>query len=85
MKLLLSYLRAYRGFIILALVLAAINQMFSMMDPLIVRYIIDDYATKFDKYTSEQFFKGVGLLLGLVSSLTVLAAGLNGIVRRPEL
>lgn len=65
MKLLLSYLRNYRGFIILALVLAAVNQMFSMMDPLIVRYIIDDYATKFDKYTSEQFFKGVGLLLGL--------------------
>lgn len=65
MKLLLSYLKNYRGFIILALVLAAINQMFSMMDPLIVRYIIDDYATKFDKYTSEQFFKGVGLLLGL--------------------
>ena len=65
MKLLLSYLKNYRGFIIIALVLAAINQMFSMMDPLIVRYIIDDYATKFDKYTSEQFFKGVGLLLGL--------------------
>ena len=65
MKLLLSYLKNYRGFIIVALVLAAVNQMFSMMDPLIVRYIIDDYATKFDKYTSEQFFKGVGLLLGL--------------------
>lgn len=65
MKLLLSYLKNYRGYIIVALVLAAINQMFSMMDPLIVRYIIDDYATKFDKYTSEQFFKGVGLLLGL--------------------
>ncbi len=65
MKLLLSYLKNYRGFIIIALVLAAVNQMFSMMDPLIVRYIIDDYATKFDKYTSEQFFKGVGLLLGL--------------------
>jgi len=65
MKLLLSYLKNYRGFIILALVLAAVNQTFSMMDPLIVRYIIDDYATKFDKYTSEQFFKGVGLLLGL--------------------
>ncbi|MBE2226056.1 MAG: ABC transporter ATP-binding protein [Ignavibacteria bacterium] len=65
MKLLLSYLKNYRGFIILALVLAAVNQTFSMMDPLIVRYIIDDYATKFDKYTSEEFFKGVGLLLGL--------------------
>ncbi len=65
MKLLLTYLKNYRGFIIVALVLAAVNQMFSMMDPLIVRYIIDDYATKFDKYTPEQFFKGVGLLLGL--------------------
>lgn len=65
MKLLLNYLKNYRAFIIIALVLAAINQMFSMMDPLIVRFIIDDYATKFDKYTSEQFFKGVGLLLGL--------------------
>lgn len=65
MKLLLSYLKNYRGFIIIALALAAVNQLFSMMDPIILRYIIDDYATKFDKYTPEQFFKGVGLLLGL--------------------
>ncbi len=65
MKILLSYLKNYRGFVILALVLAAVNQLFSMMDPIILRYIIDDYATKFDKYTPEQFFKGVGLLMGL--------------------
>ncbi len=65
MKLLLSYLKNYRRFVIIALVLAAINQMFSMMDPIVLRYIIDDYATKFDKYTPDQFFKGVGLLLGL--------------------
>lgn len=65
MKLLLSYLKNYRGLVILALVLAAVNQLFSMMDPLVLRYIIDDYATKFDKYTPEQFFKGVGMLLGL--------------------
>ncbi|MEO8513410.1 MAG: ABC transporter ATP-binding protein [Ignavibacteria bacterium] len=65
MKLLLSYLKNYRGFVIIALVLAAVNQMFSMMDPIVLRYIIDDYATKFDKYTPDQFFKGVGLLLGL--------------------
>ena len=51
MKLLLSYLKNYRGYIALALFLAAINQLFSMMDPIILRYIIDDYATKFDKYT----------------------------------
>ncbi|MCC6866988.1 MAG: ABC transporter ATP-binding protein [Ignavibacteria bacterium] len=65
MKILLKYLKTYRGFIIVALVLAAVNQLFSMMDPLIVRYIIDDYATKFDKYSSEEFFKGVGFLLAL--------------------
>ena len=65
MKLLINYLKNYRGYVILALVLAAVNQLFSMMDPIILRYIIDDYATKFDHYTQEQFFKGVGLLLGL--------------------
>lgn len=65
MKLLLTYLGNYRGFIILALFLAAVNQVFSLLDPLILRYIIDDYATKFDKYTQEEFFKGVGFLLAL--------------------
>lgn len=65
MKLLLNYLKKYKGYVILSLVLAAINQVFSLTDPIILRYIIDDYATKFDQYTMEQFFKGVGLLLGL--------------------
>jgi len=65
MKLLLSYLGKYRHLVLLSLVLAAINQVFSLMDPIILRYIIDDYATKFDNYTENQFFQGVGLLLGL--------------------
>ena len=43
----------------LALVLAAINQIFSLLDPLIFRHIIDDYATQYDEYTSAQFFRGV--------------------------
>lgn len=45
MKLLYSYLKHYRGLIALALVLAAINQVFSLLDPLIFRYAIDRYAT----------------------------------------
>jgi len=65
MKLLLSYLRKFRHLVLLSLVLAAINQVFSLMDPIILRYIIDDYATKFDNYTEIQFFQGVGLLLAL--------------------
>ena len=63
MKLLYSYLRNYWGLIALALVLATINQVFSLLDPLIFRYVIDRYATKFAEYTTSQFFRGVSLLL----------------------
>ena len=63
MRLLLSYLRRYWGIVLLALVLAAINQIFSLLDPLIFRHIIDDYATKFREHTTREFFRGVGLLL----------------------
>src|SRR3989449_50914 len=63
MKLLLSYLRQYRGLLALALFLAAVNQVFSLLDPLIFRYIIDGYVTRFKEYTAGGFFRGVGLLL----------------------
>jgi ATP-binding cassette subfamily B protein len=63
MRLLLSYLRRYWSIVVLALVLAAINQIFSLLDPLIFRHIIDDYATKFREHTTREFFTGVGLLL----------------------
>jgi ATP-binding cassette, subfamily B, bacterial len=65
LKLLLSYLKKYRKLVIFALLLAAINQVFSLLDPLILRYIIDDYATKFSHYTTGEFLKGVGFLLFL--------------------
>jgi ATP-binding cassette, subfamily B, bacterial len=63
MRLLLSYLRRYWKIVVLALVLAAINQIFSLLDPLIFRHIIDDYATKFREHSTREFFRGVGLLL----------------------
>jgi ATP-binding cassette subfamily B protein len=34
-----------------------------MLDPWIFRIVIDEYATKYDHYTTEQFIKGVLLLL----------------------
>ena len=63
MRLLYRYLRQYRGLIALALVLATINQVFSLLDPLIFRHVIDEYATRFSEYTTREFFRGVGLLL----------------------
>ncbi|MGA7836499.1 MAG: ABC transporter ATP-binding protein [Ignavibacteriaceae bacterium] len=63
MKLLYSYLKNYWKLVILALFLAAINQVFSLLDPWIFRIVIDKYATKFSQYTTSEFFKGVSLLL----------------------
>jgi ATP-binding cassette subfamily B protein len=65
MALLYRYLRGYWPLVALALVLAAINQVFSLLDPLIFRHVIDDYATKYDRYSNSQFFRGVTLLLSM--------------------
>ncbi|WP_207428333.1 ABC transporter ATP-binding protein [Pedobacter sp. SYSU D00535] len=63
MKLLLNYLKNYKGLLVLALLLAAINQIFSFLDPWIFRKIIDKYVTHYQDYTNEEFFKGAGLLI----------------------
>ena len=64
MRLLLRYLTNYWKLVLLALFLAAVNQTFSLLDPLIFRHVIDEYATQYDKYTSSEFLNGVLLLLG---------------------
>jgi ATP-binding cassette subfamily B protein len=64
MKLLYRYLQNYKGLVAIALVLATINQVFSLLDPLILRHVIDRYATRFQEYTTGEFFRGVSLLLG---------------------
>jgi len=63
MKLLLAYLRPHWKLVLLALLLATINQVFSLLDPLIFRHVIDEYATRFDQYTTREFLRGVSLLL----------------------
>jgi len=63
MKLLLRYAKQYWYLVVVALLLAATNQIFSLLDPLIFRHVIDGYATKYHKYTQPQFIRGAGLLL----------------------
>lgn len=63
MKLLAHYTKRYWKLMVFALILAAINQIFSLLDPVIFRHIIDDYATKHHQYTQSQFIRGAGLLL----------------------
>src|SRR5579862_791925 len=63
MAILYRYLRHFWRLVVAALVLAAINQVFSLMDPLIFRHIIDSYATRHREYTGAQFLRGVSVLL----------------------
>ena len=63
MNLLLGYCKNYWKLVAVALLLAATNQIFSLLDPLIFRYVIDGYATRHNQYTQMQFVRGAGLLL----------------------
>src|SRR5436190_12682420 len=63
MKLLYSYLRQYWPLVVLTLVLATINQVFSLLDPYVFRQIIDRYAMHPKEYTREEFVRGAGFLL----------------------
>src|SRR5436190_5738573 len=63
MRILYRYLREHAKLGLAALALAAINQVFSLLDPLIFRHIIDSYATRYRDYSSAQFLSGVSTLL----------------------
>ncbi|GGG97851.1 ABC transporter ATP-binding protein [Parapedobacter pyrenivorans] len=71
MKLLLTYLSNYKGLIFLALILAAINQVFSLLNPYILgNLIIDPYANKAAEYRAQDagpaFIKGITVALLLI-------------------
>src|SRR3989344_3191550 len=63
MSLLWRYLKHYKKTVFLAVFLAAVNQIFSLLDPQIFRYLIDRYATQIHSLSSAEFYRGVGLLL----------------------
>src|SRR5580693_5382388 len=73
MTILYSYLKKYWKLVVVALVLASINQVFSLLDPLIFRHIIDSYATRYREYSSAQFVRGVSLLLGAAVSVAFIS------------
>ena len=66
MKLLFRYLSNFKWLIAVSLVLASINQVFSLLDPLITgKYIINPLATKPGEWTKEEYTNGIltGLLM----------------------
>jgi ATP-binding cassette, subfamily B, bacterial len=88
MKILLTYLKPYKWLVVLALVLAAINQSFSMLDPYFFGKLIDNYANHPFEYgsyndakqfvaegarTQSQFIWGVLGLLGMLISVAMVS------------
>lgn len=73
MKILWHYLRPYRGLVMISLLLAAINQSFSLLDPLYFGKLYDDYINKASEFRAAgreaEFFRGVlgylGILIGV--------------------
>lgn len=63
MQLLIAYLRRYKKLMFAALLLATINQVFSLLDPQVFRMIVDRYATKVGSIPRADFVRGVLLLL----------------------
>ena len=58
-----QYLKKYKGLLILAIALATINQVFSLLDPQIFRLIVDNYASKAASLPTNVFIKGILVLL----------------------
>lgn len=63
MRILLPYLRPHFKLLFAALILAAVGQIASMVDPLILRKVIDQYAMHPHDYTLQEFLSGAALLL----------------------
>ena len=66
MNLLISYLKKYKKLVLLALLLAAVNQCFSLMDPLIAGKMMDRFGVHISDYRNDptrNFFGDIVLLL----------------------
>lgn len=64
MKILIQYLKGHKPLIALALFLATINQVFSLLDPFIYGKLIDRFAHHTAGYTEYAFVSGVAKLVG---------------------
>lgn len=72
MKLLFKYIGAHKKYVLLALLLAAINQCFSLMDPLIAGKMMDEFGLNANHYRQQPFAVfAKALLLLLMASMGV--------------
>lgn len=73
MEILWKYLKPQRTYIYIALLLAAIAQLLSMIDPIIFGKIIDDYANNLGGRSEEELVRGVLFWLAVAIAIALLA------------
>jgi ATP-binding cassette subfamily B protein len=74
MKLLLKYLSKYKMLIVVALLCAAINQVFSLLNPYILgHFLLDKYATHFKDFTKHDFFVGIMWALLMIMGVAMIS------------
>ncbi|MBC9930876.1 ABC transporter ATP-binding protein [Chitinophaga qingshengii] len=82
MKLLLHYLKKYKWLVVLAMALASINQLFSLLDPMIFGWIIDRFASHpHSSVKGAQVFRPEGQYLAGVLWLIAAAVGVAMVSR----
>lgn len=73
MKILYAYLKRYKSLVFLALLLAAINQVFSLLDPYIFGKLLDGFASHPKDYSQHQFITGVMWLIGAAMGVAMVS------------
>ena len=75
MRILLSYLKNYKKYIFLALILATVNQVFSLMDSVVIRHLVDDYGSKVSSYKNNYsgFIWGVMYWVGIAIGVAMIS------------
>jgi ATP-binding cassette subfamily B protein len=75
MKLLLQYLKPYKWLMALTLLLASINQVFSMLDPLIFGKMFDEFVTRphANNRTQSQYLTEVLFYLGMLIGVAMVS------------
>ncbi|MCK9611308.1 MAG: ABC transporter ATP-binding protein [Bacteroidales bacterium] len=79
MKILWKYMKPQRWLIFIALLLAGISQLLSLVDPLIFGKIIDDYATHPGLRSEEELVQGVLFWLGIAIAIALLSRATKSI------
>jgi ATP-binding cassette subfamily B protein len=73
MSILIKYLKLQWPVLLLALLLAAINQTFSLLDPQITGRIVDEIIMKKDSLTSDEFLNKALMLVGMSIGVTFIS------------